>query len=356
MKNVSLFLSLLCTGVILAACGGDNGTKSNESQKTSQTDYEVYQLGDLPQCNSSRKGKTATVGPFGYEYVCDCRDWVDVETQRMLDESLDRARNNYTNDPILDSVLALYNETQRALDNLPCADYYPSQDNPKNREEGDEYSSSSNANADTSTNEKDSLFSSSSSVQSELSDFVKEDVVKIENATLAGVAQKGPFLQGGTYRIIPLDAETFKSVGDTLTDYFKASDGKYSFSNLKMPSQYAMVDVYGYYLNELTGQKSGLQVSIGAIVDAQKSENINIITDLEYERVKSLFLKKGYNIDGAKKRAFSEVLAAFNIDTVTGIASQLDIMKTGDANGALLAISIIVQNAVSSGIYMMKDL
>ncbi|SHL96969.1 FISUMP domain-containing protein [Fibrobacter sp. UWB7] len=352
-------VTCVCLGIIFVACS-DNATKSSDESYRKKADYEVSQLGDLPKCNSSTKGKTASVGLYGKEYVCDCRDWVDVEMQQMIDEGLERARNNHAND----SILAMYDKAQKSLGNLPCVDSYSNQDKPKDSKETGKYSSSSKANpvteepidiGDTLANGKDTLFSSSSSISLELSDFEKEEVVKIENATLAGVAQKGPYLQGGIYRIIPLDGDTFKPVGDTLTDYFKASDGYYSFSDLKMPSQYAFVDANGYYLNELTGKKSGLQVSIGAIVDVQMSANVNIITDLEYERVKYLVLKKEYNIAGAKKRAFSEVLAAFHIDSVTGVASELDITKIGDANGTLLALSIIVQNAISSGIYMMKD-
>ena len=99
-------------------------------------------------------------------------------------------------------------------------------------------------------------------------------------------------------------------------------------------------------------------MTIGAIVDVQKGANINIITNLEYERVKYLVQNMGYNIAGAKKRALTEVLWAFHIMDIKGSAEQLDIVQGGDANGALLAISIMIQGVAGTEfnvVDMMKD-
>ena len=190
------------------------------------------------------------------------------------------------------------------------------------------------------------------------SDLTKQAVLKIVNGSITGVAQKGPYLQGSTYRIIPLDGNTLKPTGDTLKDSFNNSHGTYTFCDLNLPSQYAMIEASGYYRSELTGNKSNLQMTIGAIVDVQKGANINIITNLEYERVKYLVQKKGYNIAGAKKRALTEVLWAFHIMDIKGSAEQLDITQGGDANGALLAISIMIQGVAGTEfnvVDMMKD-
>jgi uncharacterized protein (TIGR02145 family) len=190
------------------------------------------------------------------------------------------------------------------------------------------------------------------------SDLTKQAVVKIVNGSITGVAQKGPYLQGSTYRIIPLDGNTLKPIGDTLKDQFNNSLGTYTFCDLNLPSQYAMIEASGYYRSELTGNKSNLQMTIGAIVDVQKGANINIITNLEYERVKYLVQNMGYNIAGAKKRALTEVLWAFHIMDIKGSAEQLDITQGGDANGALLAISIMIQGVAGTEfnvVDMMKD-
>ncbi len=190
------------------------------------------------------------------------------------------------------------------------------------------------------------------------SDMTKQPVVKITNGSITGVAQKGPYLQGSTYRIIPLDGNTLKPTGDTLNDQFNNSLGTYTFCDLNLPSQYAMIEASGYYRSELTGNKSNLQMTIGAIVDVQKGANINIITNLEYERVKYLVQNMGYNIAGAKKRALTEVLWAFHIMDIKGSAEQLDITQGGDANGALLAISIMIQGVAGTEfnvVDMMQD-
>ena len=190
------------------------------------------------------------------------------------------------------------------------------------------------------------------------SDLTKQPVVKITNGSITGVAQKGPYLQGSTYRIIPLDGNTLKPTGDTLNDQFNNSLGTYTFCDLNLPSQYAMIEASGYYRSELTGNKSNLQMTIGAIVDVQKGANINMITNLEYERVKYLVQNMGYNIAGAKKRALTEVLWAFHIMDIKGSAEQLDITQGGDANGALLAISIMIQGVAGTEfnvVDMMQD-
>lgn len=192
--------------------------------------------------------------------------------------------------------------------------------------------------------------SSSSQPSSEINteDFAEQPIVAITNGSISGVAQKGPYLQGSSLRIVSLDGKSLLPSGDTFTDVFYNSNGTYTINGLNLPSQYAMVEASGYYRSEITGNKSNLQMTIGAIIDVRKGANVNIMTDMEYERVKYLVQNEGYNVAGAKKRAFADVLSAFHIENVTGSADSLNITQNGEANGALLAISIMLQGLAGS--------
>ena len=310
--------------VFFAACGGDSSS-TNSTPKISDADIEVVDFVDLSEaeCNSKNEGSTAYVLKQKMYYVCNNGAWLwlnDDDTQtNSCSSSGVRSSSSYKS--VADSVLK------------------------KDPETGDTIIST------------DTTILSSSSYQASPEDFIDQGVIRIKDGSISGVAQKGPYLQGSTYRIIPLDGKTFKTTGDTLTDLFNNSKGSYTFSNLNLPSQYAMIEASGYYRSELTGMKSNSQMTIGAIVDVQKNANINIITNLEYERVKYLVQNEGYNIAGAKKRALTEVLSAFHIENVTSSAEQLDITKDGEANGALLAISIMIQGFVGTEnvVDMMKD-
>ena len=393
MKNWFANLTMMAfASFLLAACGGDSGT-TNSAPKISDADYEADSYKGLPKCSDELDGKTAYVVDQEQGYVCEKGEWVEdeaaVEIRSSSSGSMDQKGNSSSsNKSIVDTVITVDPETGDtiiSLDTLAGVDstlrkcapefddkymtyngktyrcyddfWRPEKDPPKDTDAQVICLKTTDPNAPLKCYLDTAIWSSSSYV-ADPEDFVDQGVIKIKDGAITGVAQKGPYLQGSTYRIIPLDGKTLKPTGDTLSDQFNNSRGTYTFCDLNLPSQYAMIEASGYYRSELTGNKSNLQMTIGAIVDVQKGANINMITNLEYERVKYLVQNEGYNIAGAKKRALTEVLSAFHIENVTGSAEQLDITQDGEANGALLAISIMVQGVAGSEfnvIDMMKD-
>lgn len=393
MKNWFANLTMMAfASFLLAACGGDSGT-TNSAPKISDADYEADSYKGLPKCSDELDGKTAYVVDQEQGYVCEKGEWVEdeaaVEIRSSSSGSMDQKGNSSSSSKsIIDTVITVDPETGDtiiSLDTLAgidstlrkCApefddkymtyngttyrcydDFWrPEKNPPKDSDAQVICLKTTDPNAPLKCYLDTAIWSSSSYV-ADPEDFVDQGVIKIKDGAITGVAQKGPYLQGSTYRIIPLDGKTLKPTGDTLSDQFNNSKGTYTFCDLNLPSQYAMIEASGYYRSELTGGKSNLQMTIGAIVDVQKGANINMITNLEYERVKYLVQNEGYNIAGAKKRALTEVLSAFHIENVTGSAEQLDITQDGEANGALLAISIMVQGVAGSEfnvIDMMKD-
>ncbi|MBQ9226957.1 MAG: fibrobacter succinogenes major paralogous domain-containing protein [Fibrobacter sp.] len=206
MKNWFANLTMMAfASFLLAACGGDSGT-TNSAPKISDADYEASSFSDLPACNSARKGKTAIVAGFvDTKYVCDCREWVDVEMQQMIDEGLDRARNNRTNDPILDSLFDLYDKTQRALG---CSDTYSYSD--ERQEDGvekEKVSSSHSSSSKHSSSSSSALETSSSSEASSSSSFSTPSndgsVYDEEKNTLTDLRD------GQTYRTTVIGSQTW---------------------------------------------------------------------------------------------------------------------------------------------------
>lgn len=393
MKNWFANLTMMAfASFLLAACGDDSGT-TNSAPKISDADYEADSYKGLPKCSDELDGKTAYVVDQEQGYVCEKGEWVEdeaaVEIRSSSSGSMDqKGISSSSNKSIVDTVITVDPETGDtiiSLDTLAgidstlrkCApefdDKYMTYNGTTYRCYDDFWRPEKNPPKDTDAQViclkttdpnaplkcyLDTAIWSSSSYVADPEDFVDQGVIKIKDGAITGVAQKGPYLQGSTYRIIPLDGKTLKPTGDTLSDQFNNSKGTYTFCDLNLPSQYAMIEASGYYRSELTGGKSNLQMTIGAIVDVQKGANINMITNLEYERVKYLVQNEGFNIAGAKKRALTEVLSAFHIENVTGSAEQLDITQDGEANGALLAISIMIQGVAGTEfnvIDMMKD-
>jgi len=384
---------MFCVSVLatLAACGSSSSTGSNDSPKISDADYEVDSYKGLPSCTKKHEGVTAYVIDQEQGYVCENGKWVEDDAAvEMIGSSSSSKKDKSSSSfkPVIDTVKTVDPETGDTiitLDTLAGVDstlrkcapefddkymtyngktyrcyddfWRPEKAPPKDTDAQVICLKTTDPNAPLKCYLDTAIWSSSSYV-ADPEDFVDQGVIKIKDGAITGVAQKGPYLQGSTYRIIPLDGKTLKPTGDTLSDQFNNSRGTYTFCDLNLPSQYAMIEANGYYRSELTGNKSNLQMTIGAIVDVQKGANINMITNLEYERVKYLVQNEGYNIAGAKKRALTEVLSAFHIENVTGSAEQLDITQDGEANGALLAISIMVQGVAGSEfnvIDMMKD-
>ncbi|WP_073226441.1 hypothetical protein [Fibrobacter sp. UWEL] len=309
--------------ILFVACGDDNSTKASNNESSgpvSDADYEVDDYEDLPNCTSKKEGATGFVIESGEGYVCKGGDWVrddeavDVvkssSSQKTGSSSSGEKENSESSSSGGGSVtlrkcaadfdgkyMGYEGSTYKCYEGF----WNPVENPPEDTETQVICLKTEDPNAPLYCY-LDTAIWSSSSYEADAEDFTNRDPVKITGGSIEGVAQKGPYLQGSTYRIIPLDGKNLLPVGDTLNESFNNSIGTYTFCDLEMPSQFAMIEASGYYRSELTGNKSNLQMTIGAIVDVQKGANINMLTNLEYERVKYLVQNEGYNIAGAKKK------------------------------------------------------
>lgn len=181
-------------------------------------------------------------------------------------------------------------------------------------------------------------------------------IIAIEDRTVAGVSQKGPFIKGSSITVQELDGATLVEsgklyqTGKSFKGKIASDTGTFLIKDISLKSQFALLETEGFYRNEVTGEVSKSQITLNALVDLSEREkaNINLLTHLEYERVIEL-VGSGETISSAKKKAESDVFKAFGIEVDNASAEDLDIFAKGDDNAALLAISILMQGKLTEG-------
>ena len=189
----------------------------------------------------------------------------------------------------------------------------------------------------------------------ELSFSQNKDTVENDSERVAtkirsfeGFAQKGPFVKGSAVYLYELsDGRTLKQTNGNYLNYIMRNDGYYHFSERNLISQYAMIVVEGNYRNENTGKISDKPISLRVITNMSNrdSANINLLTNIEYERVYYLVTHEKKKVAHAKKQALKEIFEAFNMGDIDfdGYAEDLNLFGETDADVALLALSILLQ-------------
>ena len=170
-----------------------------------------------------------------------------------------------------------------------------------------------------------------------------DPVVVSSNFNINGFAQKGPFTIGSKITVSELNStliETGRNFNGTIAD----DKGSFSVEGSGLTSNFVAIAADGFYFDEVNGQLSPSRLILNALVDLSQGNtlNINVLTHLEFERVKVL-IKSGQGFAQAKEQAKKEVLNIFKISTASSNFEKLDISKTEDEHAALLAISAILQ-------------
>ena len=169
--------------------------------------------------------------------------------------------------------------------------------------------------------------------------------IAITDKQVAGVSQKGPFVKGSSVTVQELrNGTTLAQTGRSFKGKIASDKGDFSVMVDSLVSQYALLEVNGYYYNEITGDKSGSVIALNALTDLSDRDNVNInlLTHLEYDRVVNLVLD-GMTVKEAKLQAEKEILGVFYVDGEYDEFENMDIFKKGDGNAALLAISVLLQ-------------
>ena len=161
---------------------------------------------------------------------------------------------------------------------------------------------------------------------------------------IQGVSQKGPFIAGSMVYIMELDENTMLQTGRMFKSTIKSDKGDFILEDDAPYSRYAMIEVNGYYHNEITGKKSSSPLTLRAVTDISHREkvNVNLLTHLEYERVMHL-VSNGKSVMEAKAQTDREILSTMAMSESEDAFEDLYIFKSGDGNAKLLAISILLQ-------------
>ena len=172
-----------------------------------------------------------------------------------------------------------------------------------------------------------------------------EDAGIIADLNVAGVTQKGPFVKGSVVTVQGIDCKTLELTDEHFESKVKSDKGDFTVEDVSLKSTCALFEVTGVYRNEITGNKSSDELTLHALTDLKdrKNVNINILTELEYERLMFLVTEKGKKFAEAKEQAEKEVLAAFDIAGSFEEFENLNIFEAGDENAALLAVSVMMQ-------------
>lgn len=165
----------------------------------------------------------------------------------------------------------------------------------------------------------------------------------IEKTNVQGIIEKGPFVQGSKVTLYELNAD-LSQTGKNFKTQTNSDLGGFSFGvPIQLSSQYVELETSGYFYNEVKGDLSASQITLNALSDLsdRSSINVNLITHLEYERVKRL-VSEGKTFSAAKTQAEKELLACFAITDKISSPEDVSITDNSKNSAILLAISTIM--------------
>ena len=370
---------------ILAACGGDGGSKSSEADDVPVR--EVSTIYDLGACTPDREGDTVYVTAQSIDYLCSGNNWLDITT---LPENPDPAQSSSSIVPGIDpessssavddplsgngsssSVRESYIEVQ-SKDKLAACDssaiglralvladssYFTCKANGWAKDDTylgydivptkEDLPQCHAGNAKQRILvKKDSVFFRCDSVK-----WVPEtaDGYVVKNASILGAAQKGPFKFDSplTLREVLLHDDALTYTGREYIDEISSNKGDFVIPKVNLVYPYAVLEVRGLWRNEVTGEWSKDSMTLRALTDltTRTEVNINLLTHLEYDRAVQL-VNKGYSVFAAKKQANYEIMTAFGFATTIEYSENLKTFVAStsedhESNATLMAITLL---------------
>ena len=160
---------------------------------------------------------------------------------------------------------------------------------------------------------------------------------------VSGCIEKGPFVQGSKVTLYELEAD-LSQTGKSFKTQTNSDLGAFAFdSPIELNSQFVELETSGYFYNEVKGELSNSQITLNALsnVTNRNAVNVNLITHLEYGRVKKL-VRDGMGFSAAKKQAEKELLACFAITEEISAPEGVSITDNNKNSSILLAISTVM--------------
>ena len=172
----------------------------------------------------------------------------------------------------------------------------------------------------------------------------REDTFEPTDYTVKGKVEKGPFINGSTINLQPMDAKLVPT-GITFSTTIADNAGNFAFNTTTLETPYAQLIANGYFFNEVSGRYSIGTLSLRAISDLseQSTVNVNILTHLKYTRILNLVEKDHKTYKEANKQAQEELLGAFGLQKYADTdVSNISIAAGTPEAGALIAISSLI--------------
>ncbi len=165
----------------------------------------------------------------------------------------------------------------------------------------------------------------------------------------SGTAEKGPLITGSAVTAQELDA-ALSPTGKQYSYQISSDLGVFTPTS-PFTSQYVGVSATGYYFDEVLGTVSTGPLTLNGYSDLSVDTvmNVNILTTLAYQRLRTLVLA-GKTFTDARAQAEGEVLDALNIpDGAYGAFGGLKISGNNDGAKLLAAISALFVQGHNSG-------
>ena len=175
------------------------------------------------------------------------------------------------------------------------------------------------------------------------SDDNGESPKTVEKSNVSGNIEKGPFVQGSKVTLYELEAN-LSQTGKSFKTQTSSDLGAFTFdSPIQLNSQFVELETSGYFYNEVKGELSTSQITLNALsnVANRSSVNVNLLTHLEYGRVKKL-VRDGMDFTSAKKQAEKELLTCFAITDEISMPEGVSITDNNKNSAILLAISTVM--------------
>lgn len=160
---------------------------------------------------------------------------------------------------------------------------------------------------------------------------------------ISGKVEKGPFVSGSTITIQPLN-EKMEVLGEYYNTTIQDNIGNFNLGSKQFQAPYAELTANGYFFNEITGDLSTGTLNLRALVDLsdETTVNVNILTHLKYQRIKSL-VASGKSFKEANGQAQKELFTAFGLQKYAETdASRFSITAGTDESAVLIAISSLL--------------
>ncbi len=167
---------------------------------------------------------------------------------------------------------------------------------------------------------------------------------------VTGLAEKGPFLAGGSVSVAELDG-SLNTTGRNFQGEINTNFGDYSVP-VTLASQLVEVSVEGYYFNEISGAVSTGTLRLSALADvaAGSTINVNPLTHLVRRRIREL-VTQGATFASAESQAQQELTANFSAIAASAgdrKFSELTLTREGDPNSFLLLVAAVLQYSRSN--------